>query len=195
LPEVYLRNLNAEETMAEETTINQYLTFTVSGDTYAISVSYIREVLEFQTVSKIPRMPDFMRGIINLRGSVIPVIDLKTKFGLGITEKDVKTSVVVSEVRIGTEEIVIGLLTDSVCEVLDIATEDIDPPPHIGTTVDASFIKGMGKNGEDFIIILDIGQVLSSDELSQVASVPTNEAVIQETEQSVPTETAEATQT
>lgn len=162
--------------MVEETAINQYLTFMVSGDIYAISVSYIREVLEFQTVSKIPKMPDFMRGIINLRGSVIPVIDLKTKFGLGITEKDVTTSVVVSEVKIGNEEIVIGLLTDSVCEVLNIAEEDIDPPPHIGTTVDASFIKGMGKNGDDFIIILDIGEVLSSDELSQVASVPVSSA-------------------
>ncbi len=156
--------------MEEEITTNQYLTFKVDEELYAINVTNIREVLEFQTVSKVPRMPEFMRGIINLRGSVVPVIDLKMKFGIGETEKSIDTSVIVTEIKIDDEDIVMGLLTDSVNEVVDIDSDKIEPAPNIGTKIDSSFIRGMGRKDEQFIIILNINKVLTNSELSELAA-------------------------
>jgi len=154
----------------DENSLNQYLTFTVSDELYAINVSHIREVLEFQSVSKVPRMPDFMRGIINLRGSVVPVLDLKMKFGLGKTEKSIDSSVIVTEMSMDNEMVVIGLLTDAVSEVLELEDDDIEPTPYIGTHVQTEFIKGMGKKGETFIIILDINRVLTYQEIQATVS-------------------------
>ena len=156
--------------MEEEIVINQYLTFNVDKEHFAINVANIREVLEFQSVTKVPRMPDYMKGIINLRGSVVPVLDLKMKFGLGETLKGIDTSVIVTEIKLGDDEIVIGLLTDSVSEVVDIDEEHIEPAPRIGSNIDSSFIQGMGKKDEEFIIILNINKVLSSDELASMAT-------------------------
>jgi purine-binding chemotaxis protein CheW len=156
--------------MNEQAVINQYLTFQVGEEDYAINVGNIREVLEFQTVSRVPRMPSYMRGIINLRGSVVPVIDLKMKFDLGVTEKSIDTSVVVTELKIGDEDVVIGLLTDAVSEVVDIEDQDIEPTPHIGTAIDSSFIRGMGRKGDSFIIILNINKILSSGEIKELTA-------------------------
>lgn len=156
--------------MAETTVLNQFLTFLVNQETYAVSVGHIREVLEFQSPSVVPRMPDYMRGIINLRGSVVPVIDLKMKFGLGETEKTVDASVIVSEIELEGKEIILGLLTDAVSEVIEIAPEEIEPSPSIGTAIDSSFIEGMGKKGEDFFVILNINKVLTSGEIAEIAS-------------------------
>lgn len=153
-----------------ENKLNQYLTFTVANELYAINVINIREVLEFQSVTKVPRMPDFMRGIINLRGSVVPVLDLKMKFGLGETEKDIDTSVIVTEMTMDGEMVVIGLLTDTVSEVLDLEDDDIEPTPYIGTRVNTEFIRGMGKKGDAFIIILDINKVLTHQEIISTIS-------------------------
>ena len=160
--------------MEEELTINQYLTFNVDKEHFAINVANIREVLEFQSVTKVPRMPDYMRGIINLRGSVVPVLDLKMKFGLGQTDKSIDTSVIVTEIKLDEEDIVIGLLTDSVSEVVDIDEDHIEPAPSIGANIDSSFIQGMGKKDDEFIIILNINKVLTSNEL---ASLSTENAV------------------
>jgi len=156
--------------MEEQPMINQYLTFNVGGEDYAINVGNIREVLEFQSVSKVPRMPAYMRGIINLRGSVVPVIDLKMKFELGETEKSIDTSVVVTELKIGNDDVVVGLLTDAVNEVVDIDDSDIEPTPHIGTSIDSSFIRGMGKKGDKFIIILNINKILTSGEIKELTT-------------------------
>ncbi len=159
----------------EEVGTNQYLTFRVSDEHYALSVHQIREVLEFQSVSKIPRMPGFMRGIINLRGSVVPVIDLKMKFGIGETEKSVDTSIIVTELTMEENTVTMGLMTDAVSEVIDIDADTIEPAPQIGTEIDSSFIKGMGRKDEDFIIILDLNRVMTSGEihdLAEVQSVP-----------------------
>ncbi|MDA3957645.1 chemotaxis protein CheW [Oceanispirochaeta sp.] len=153
-----------------ETKLNQYLTFTVASEQYAINVTHIREVLEFQSVSKVPRMPDFMRGIINLRGSVVPVLDLKMKFGLGETEKDIDTSVIVTEMTMDGDTVVIGLLTDAVSEVLELEDDEIEPTPYIGTKVNTEFIRGMGKKGDAFIIILDINKVLTHQEIVSAVS-------------------------
>lgn len=159
--------------MEEQLSTNQYLTFKVDNENYAISVVKIREVLEFQSASMLPRMPSFMRGIINLRGSVVPVIDLKMKFNLGETKKSINTSVIVTELKVENEEVVIGILTDAVNEVIDFEDSDIEPAPNIGTSIDASFIQGMGKKDGEFIIILNINQILSSEEIMDLASSET----------------------
>lgn len=149
--------------------LNQYLTFTVADELYAINVSNIREVLEFESVTVVPKMPEYMRGIINLRGSVVPVLDLKTKFGIGTIEKQTDTAVIVTEMILGTELVVIGLLCDSVSEVLEIDDDQIEPTPYMGTQVQADFIQGMGKSNENFIIILDLAKVLTHHDLQSIA--------------------------
>ena len=150
--------------------VAQYLTFTVSSESYALNVVNVKEVQEFTELTKVPRMPDFMRGIINLRGSVVPVIDLKLKFGLGSTEKSIDTSVIVTEVVLEGESVTMGLLTDSVEEVIELKDSEIEPTPYIGTKIDTAFIRGMGRKGDDFLIVLDINKVLSTSEISLVAS-------------------------
>ncbi|MDC7224402.1 MAG: chemotaxis protein CheW [Spirochaetales bacterium] len=155
--------------MAEEKKINQYLTFTVSEEAYALNVLNVREVLEFSQLSKVPRMPDFMRGIINLRGSIVPVIDLKLKFGLGKTEKTIDTSIIVCEMVMEEETIVMGLLTDSVKEVIDLDETEIEPTPYVGAKIDTAFIYGMGKKDEEFLIILNMEKILSANELNMVS--------------------------
>jgi purine-binding chemotaxis protein CheW len=153
-----------------DNTTTQYLTFTINDETYALNVINVKEVQEFTTVSKVPRMPDFMRGIINLRGSVVPVVDLKLKFGLGVTEKGIDTSIIVTEVLLEDELVTMGLLTDSVKEVIEMNDEEIEPTPYIGTKIDTAFIKGMGRKNEEFLIVLDIEKVLTVSEINMVAN-------------------------
>jgi purine-binding chemotaxis protein CheW len=152
-------------------TTNQYLTFVMGGENYAIPVTSIREVLIVPKVTRIPRMPDFMRGVINLRGSVVPILDLKLKFGIGETEMTNETAIVVVEIPFGNgggEEglLHLGIFTDAVKKVLTISREEIEPPPKIGTKIKTSFILGMGHVEENFIVILDIREVLSDEDLA-----------------------------
>jgi chemotaxis signal transduction protein len=151
-------------------TTEQFLTFILNKEIFAIDIAKVREVLEFATVTRIPRTPDFMRGVINLRGNVVPVIDLKHKFGMGETERTVDTCTIIVEVDAGGEQIVLGVMTDAVQEVFDIEKDQIEPPPKIGTHVDTQFIKGMGKRDDEFLIILDIDQVLTAEEMSAMGS-------------------------
>ncbi len=150
----------------------QYLTFKLGDEIYALDIGKVREVLDFTTATKVPRMPDFMRGVINLRGSVVPVVDLRRKFGMSATEKAVNTCVIITEVTVDGDTTVLGALADSVQEVIDLAPSDISPAPRIGTKLRTEFIRGMGKRDERFIIILDIDRVFSSDELALVAGEP-----------------------
>jgi purine-binding chemotaxis protein CheW len=147
----------------------QYLTFTLRDELFAVNISKVREVIEFTTVNQIPGMPEYMRGVINLRGAVVPVMDLREKFGIGATEKDVNTCVIITEVYMDGEIIVLGALADAVEEVFDLLPDQIEPAPSIGTTVDTSYIEGMGKKGEDFVILLDMDKVFSSEEISSVS--------------------------
>jgi purine-binding chemotaxis protein CheW len=160
--------------MVEGNDIHQFLTFRVDEEIYAINVAYVREVLEFTSVTRVPRMPAFMRGIINLRGSVVPVIDLRIKFGLSKTEKTIDTSVVVTEMKVDNDFVVMGLLTDSVEEVIDLLPSNIEPPPRIGTKIESDFIQGMGKINDDFIIVLNIDRVLDAHELEYLAEAQKN---------------------
>src|SRR5579864_5010338 len=152
------------------TEIRQYLTFKLGDEVYALDVAKVREVLDFTTVTKIPRTPDFMRGVINLRGNVVPVVDLRLCFEMSKTEKTVNTCIVVVEMLVDGETSIIGALADSVEEVIDLEPENIQPPPRIGTQIRTDFIKGMGKRDSQFIMILDIDRVFSAEELSVVRS-------------------------
>jgi len=150
--------------------INQYLTFKLDGEVFGLAIGKVREVLDFTSVTRVPQTPAYMRGVINLRGSVVPVIDLHQKFGLAQTEKTVNTCIIIVEIALDGETTILGALADSVQEVLDIEPEQIEPAPKIGTKLKTEFIQGMGKHSEGFIILLDIDKVFSSDELSLVQS-------------------------
>lgn len=146
----------------------QYLTFKLDDEVFALDIGKVREVLDFTTITRVPRTPEFMRGVINLRGSVVSVVDLRLKFGMSRTEKTVNTCIIIVEVTVDNETIILGALADSVQEVLDLAPDHIEPAPKIGTRLNTEFIKGMGKRDNKFIIILDIDKVFSTDELAMV---------------------------
>jgi purine-binding chemotaxis protein CheW len=150
------------------TDTRQYLTFRLGEEVFALGVSNVREILEFTTVTRVPKTPEFMRGVINLRGSVVPVLDMRLKFGLTKAEKTVDTCIIVVEVSFEGENTIIGALVDSVQEVFDLEPDQIEPAPKIGTQLRTEFIKGMGKRDDHFIILLDIDKVFSSEELATV---------------------------
>jgi purine-binding chemotaxis protein CheW len=147
---------------------NTYLTFNLNDETYALDVLKVREVLENSSTTKIPQTPPFMRGVINLRGSVVPVIDLKLKFGMEKTENQITTCIIVTEIKINNDEIVLGMIADSVQEVINLYLNDIEPPPAIGNRINNQFIEGMGKHDENFIIILNIDNIFNEDEINLV---------------------------
>lgn len=156
--------------MAETNNIdtNQYLTFKLDDEVFGLAIGKVREVLDFTNITKVPRTPDYMRGVINLRGSVVPVVDLHMKFDLAQTEKTVNTCIIIVEIDMEGEVTVLGALADSVQEVVELEPDQIEPAPKIGTKLNTEFIKGMGKRDEEFIILLDIDKVFSYVELSQV---------------------------
>ena len=147
----------------------QYLTFTLAEEVFALDVSKVREILEYNTVTKVPQVPDFMRGVINLRGSVVPVVDLRLKFGMAATEQTINTCIIVVEVQLDGDAIVLGALADSVQEVVDMEPDQIEPAPHIGTQINAAFIKGMGKCDGKFVMILDIDKVFTNELIDLVS--------------------------
>lgn len=146
----------------------QYLTFKLAEETFALDVSKVREILEQSNITKVPQTPDFMKGVINLRGSVVPVIDMRLKFGMSATERTVNTCIIVVEVQLDDEVIVLGALADSVQEVVEMEPDQIEPAPHVGTRLNTEFIKGMGRVDNQFIMILDIDKVFTSAELETV---------------------------
>jgi purine-binding chemotaxis protein CheW len=147
---------------------SQYLTFKLDHETYALDITKVREVLEFSEITKVPRMPEFMSGVINLRGGVVPVVDLRIKFGMTRTEKTIDACIIIIDLVIEDEITLLGALTDSVEEVMTMGTEQILQPPKIGTRLNTEFIKGMGKKNDEFVIILDIDRVFSSEDLTTI---------------------------
>ncbi|HEY3348072.1 MAG TPA: chemotaxis protein CheW [Nitrospirota bacterium] len=147
----------------------QYLTFNLAEEEFALDIAKVREVLDYTSITKVPKMPDFLRGVINLRGNVVPVVDLRMKLGMSATEKTVNTCIVIVEITMEGELIHMGALTDAVQEVLDLDSRQIEPPPRLGTNIRSEFIRGMGKRDDHFLIILDIDKVLSDDDLSMLA--------------------------
>lgn len=150
--------------------IKQYLTFQLGGETFGIDVAYVREILEFTSVTKVPETPDFMKGVINLRGSVVPVMDMRLKFGLDEIEKTVNTCIIVVEVSFDGDNVIIGALVDSVQEVFELDPSLIEPPPRIGSQLKTEFIQGMGKKDDQFIIILDTTRIFSMEEQEDIST-------------------------
>ncbi|WP_020585540.1 chemotaxis protein CheW [Desulfobacter curvatus] len=150
------------------TQTSQYLTFKLDNEIYAMDITTVREVLDIIQITKVPQMPDFMCGVINLRGGVVPVVDLRLKFGLAEATSLKGACIVIIEVFLDGEQTILGILVDAVQEVISLEPEQIDPPPRIGTRLKTEFIKGMGKKDEEFIIILETGKVFSAGELAIV---------------------------
>lgn len=153
----------------------QYLTFTLNAEVFAIGILNIKEIIEYGTLTEIPMMPAFIRGVINLRGAVVPVVDLSARFGGKPTAAARRTCIVIVEISQMVEDAEIrqdiGIVVDSVNEVLEIPPGEIEPPPAFGARIRADFIQGMGKVDGKFVIILNIDRVLSVDEMSQLAAV------------------------
>lgn len=146
----------------------QYLTFMLGGEMFAIGILAIKEIIEYGNLTEVPMMPDYIRGVINLRGSVVPVVDMRLKFGMSATEQTINTCIIIVEIVHDDGVTVMGALADSVQEVMELEGSQIEPPPKIGTHLRTDFLKGMGKHDDRFLLLLDIDKVFSQDELAAV---------------------------
>ena len=155
--------------MSDNTT-QQYLTFGLGEEVFALETGSVREVIELVPVTRIPKTPPFMRGVINLRGHAVPVVDLRIKFDMPKAQDTVNTCIIIVDVEVEGENCHMGAIVDSVREVFEMGSDQINPPPRMGTSIRADFIKGMGKQNEEFIMILDIGKVFSPEELQMLES-------------------------
>ena len=156
---------------ASTTEIAQYLTFQLTGEMYAVGILNVKEIIEYGQLTEIPMMPAFIRGVINLRGSVVPVIDLAARFGHAQSEIGKRTCIVIVEVSQEDSKHDLGIMVDAVSEVLEVSAADIEPAPAFGAKIRADFIDGMAKINAKFVIILDIQKVLSVDEMAQLSKV------------------------
>jgi purine-binding chemotaxis protein CheW len=149
----------------------QYLTFMLGGETFAIGILGIKEIIEYHGLTEVPMMPACIRGVINLRGAVVPVLDLAARFGKKSSEVSKKTCIVIVEVESGEERHDMGVVVDAVNAVLEIPRSEIEPPPSFGAKIRSDFIEGMGKVGGKFVILLNVHQVLSTEELGALGQV------------------------
>lgn len=158
----------AAEAQAEE---EQFLTFSLGKEMFAIGILNIKEILEYGQITAVPMMPDFIRGVINLRGAVVPVVDLSARFAGQQSDISKRTCIVILEIRAEEGHQDIGVVVDAVSEVLEIPSSEIEPAPAFGAKIRADFIAGMGKIDSKFVIILDVDSVLSVDELAVLSQV------------------------
>ena len=149
----------------------RFLTLTLGNELFAIDIFSVREILDYTDITRIPQTPEYMRGVVNVRGSAVPVVDLRMKFGLGQVERTLNTRIVIVEIKKDDALSVMGALADSVKEVLELETDRIDPPPRMGAAVRADFIRGIGKHGDRFLLVLDVDKVFSSDEIHDLSRV------------------------
>lgn len=149
----------------------QYLTFMLSGEPYAINIQRIKEIIQYGELTEVPRMPAFIRGVINLRGAVVPVIDLSSRFGKSPTVVGRRNCIIIIEVEVGTETQSIGVMVDAVNAVLEIPASEIEPAPKFGANIHTDFIAGMGKIDGKFVIILNVQYVLSMDDMAALVAV------------------------
>lgn len=150
---------------------NQYLTFMLGGEMFAIPILNIKEIIEYGHLTTVPMMPEFIRGVINLRGSVVPVIDLSARFGRVSTEITRRTCIVIIEISSDDELQDIGVVVDTVNEVLEIPAQEVEPAPSFGAVIRTDFIHGMGKINGKFVIILNVNHVLSMDEMTMLSQI------------------------
>jgi purine-binding chemotaxis protein CheW len=155
----------------EEVVQQQYLTFFLSDEEYAINIQRVKEIIEYTTVTKVPKVPEWIRGVINLRGNVVPVVDLTVRFGLEARPVTKTTCIVIVEVEQDNERAVMGVIADAVNQVIDLTPKDIEEPPAFGTRVRLEYLFGMGKLGKKFALILNIDSVLNNSELLAVSTL------------------------
>ncbi len=154
---------------------SQYLTFIISDEEFAVPIMRVKEIIEYQPLTQVPMVPDFISGAVNLRGAVVPVINLAIKFGMDAKPVNRRSCIVIMEITLEDELVILGVLVDKVLQVLDIPDSDIEPAPTFGAQIKTAFIQGMGRIDEKFIIILSINEVLSLDEISVLGSVQEDE--------------------
>jgi len=145
--------------------VETFLSFKLSEEVFAINVSQVLNILEMSQITRIPKAPNYMKGVINLRGTVLPVVDLRIKFNLPEKETTVDTSIIVLNINLNGEGVLVGILVDAVREVLELKNSEIAPTPSIGTKYNSGFIKGMWRTDDKFIMILDIDKVFSTEEI------------------------------
>ncbi len=148
------------------TELSHYLTFEVAGEEYAIEILRVREILVYTSLTSVPRAPEFIAGVMNLRGSVVPVVDLRNKLGLPPTTITGTTCVVIVDINSEGQTSHVGLLADDVRQVMSLASDNIEPAPAFGTKIDLAFLRGMGDLGDHFALILDIDRLLTALELN-----------------------------
>ena len=149
----------------------QYLTFLLANEEYAIGILKVKEIIEYDTVTTVPKTPKWVRGVINLRGAVVPVVDLSIKFGLELTPVAKTTCIVIVETQFESQNTTIGIIVDAVSQVMELATEDLQPVPEFGTRVKVDYLLGMAQLGKKFALLLDVDKVLSTDELLHLNGV------------------------
>jgi len=162
--------------MNQTETLNSYLTFRLDDEVFAANVGKVLEILEVPKITKVPRSPDFMRGVINLRGSVLPVIDTRTKFGLPPVKDTINTCIIVLSVALEGQDITIGAISDAVHEVIEIQESQMQPAPSIGSKYKSEFIDGMVKRDGDFIMILNMDKIFSTNEASILQDIIDNKS-------------------
>ncbi|AMK11520.1 chemotaxis protein CheW [Pseudodesulfovibrio indicus] len=148
-----------------EQAVKQYLTFGLDGEVFALDIVKVREVLELTDVSKLPLTPDHMKGVINIRGHAIPVVDMRSKLGMDKAGRTVDTCIIILDVLFESGVLTVGIVVDSVREVIDLSEEAIEPPPRLGSSVDASYMAGLGYQGDQFIILLDADSIFADEEV------------------------------
>lgn len=146
----------------------KYLTFRTGDEEFGLGILKVQEIIGLMKVTRVPRVPEFIRGVINLRGKVIPIVDLRSRFNLPAEEDTSRTCIVVVQVEAGTNQVTMGIIVDEVSEVLDVSADAIEPPPKFGGSVETEFLHGIGKVGAKVIMLLDIDRVLSSEQLEAV---------------------------
>ena len=155
----------------EEAVQQQYLTFFLADEEYAVGIQRVKEIIEYTTITKVPKVPAWIRGVINLRGNVVPVVDLAVRFGMEERPVTKTTCIVIVEVQQESERAVMGVIADAVNQVIDLAPKDIEEPPAFGTRVRLEYLFGMGKLGKKFALILNIDSVLSAADLLTVSTL------------------------
>jgi purine-binding chemotaxis protein CheW len=169
-------NTNAAVAAAPVEQAAQYLTFVLGAETFAIGIMAIKEIIEYSSLTEVPMMPTYVRGVINLRGAVVPVLDLPVRFGKAASAVTKRTCIVIIEVLLGSERHTLGLVVDAVNAVLDIPTSEIEPPPAFGASIRTEFIRGMVKVNSKFVILLDVDHALAADEVQALTEIQQDQA-------------------
>lgn len=169
-----MRSDTEQQDIAMSQLAGKYLTCNLDEETYGLEILKVQEIIGMQDITKVPRTPEYVKGVINLRGKVIPVVDLRMKFGMEEVETTRKTCIIVIQVSRGVRKVITGIVVDEVSEVLNISAEEIEPSPSFGTQIDTAFILGMAKTKDEVKILLDIDKVLSDGEIEALSQAATN---------------------